>query len=438
MFMQNAYSRPAGGSGRRIAIVSLGVIGITGVSLIGLWWTAAMRTPVVKIPTPVMPHPNAFDFYVKAGNAVTGDKQIGDAVSLKPTASLSLAQKEALVQQNANAIDTLHQGFAYPYVNPPCRSWDTLFPYYARFRGMTRLLSLRGKVRAAHGDWGGAMESFQDAIRIGEDVPHGSPVIGALVGIACQAIGRRPMWKIVDHLNAAQSHAALDRLASTMARRLPFADTIQEEKWTGQAGMLEVFNNSKKQAALLNSSEAPNDVSAATARSLSSLFFLAYSKNKIMHNFTTYMDGYSQVAQQPYGRHPAPPALPTDPFNRSLVPIFSQARMKDIACETQNGLLLITLALHAFRLEHGRYPASLTELLPAYLKRLPEDPFGPGGTFKYRVKGKRYVLYSVGPDGKDDGGTPIDDPKKATSSNPNARYFVEPNSVGDIVVGTNQ
>jgi hypothetical protein len=129
--------------------------------------------------------------------------------------------------------------------------------------------------------------------------------------------------------------------------------------------------------------------------------------------------------------------MPTDPINRALLPVFAQARLKDVDCETQDGLLLVTLALHAFQLEQGHSPAALTELVPTYMKKLPDDPFAVQGTFKYRVKGQSYVLYSVGPDGKDDGGTPIDDVRQAGSGNRNARYFVNPGSVGDIVAGKN-
>jgi hypothetical protein len=430
--MQNLRTSPASGSVRRPALFSLGAIGLMLVGIVCLWWTSAMKTPVVHSPTPVMPHPNAFDFYVTAGNAVTGDKQISDAIASKPTATYTLAQKEALVQQNVGAINTLHQGFAYPYLNPPSRSVTTLYPYYAKFRGMARLLSLRGRVRAARGDWNGAADSYLDAIRIGEDMPRGSVLIGYLVGVACQAIGRRPMWETVDHLNAAQSRAAATRLESIMDRHFPFADTLQEEKWFGQYALLDMFSDPKKLA-----SDPGEDPANSAAQHLTVLVYLAYSKRRIMGNYTTWMDQSSQVARQPYGLHLPSPPLPSDPINRVVLPVFSQARLKEVTCETQDGLLLVTLALHAFHLEHGHYPASLTELAPGYLKRLPDDPFAVQGTFKYLVKGGSYVLYSVGPDGNDDGGTPIDDPKQATTSSKNARYYIYENSVGDVVAGKN-
>ena len=273
---------------------------------------------------------------------------------------------------------------------------------------------------------------------MGEDIPRGSTLIGALVGMACQAIGRKPLWDTVDHLNAAQTHAALARLTSILERRVPFADTVEEEKRTGQALLLEIFRDDKQRKSLLAPANTGADPGTASAQSLSMLLYLVYSKSRIMQNYTTYADKSAQLARQPYGLHLPPPSLPTDPLNRALAPVFTEARLKDVEIETQNSLLLLTLALHAYRLEHGRYPVSLAALSPAYLKVLPDDPFGVKGTFKYKISGKSYLLYSIGPDGKDDGGTPIDDVGQAGSANPNARYFVNQNSVGDVVAGTNR
>jgi hypothetical protein len=60
-------------------------------------------------------------------------------------------------------------------------------------------------------------------------------------------------------------------------------------------------------------------------------------------------------------------------------------------------------ALAAYRADHGAYPAELTVLVPKYLPAIPEDLFS-GGPLRYKREGPGYVLYSVGPNGKDDGG----------------------------------
>jgi hypothetical protein len=48
-------------------------------------------------------------------------------------------------------------------------------------------------------------------------------------------------------------------------------------------------------------------------------------------------------------------------------------------------------------------PNTLEETVPAYMPAVPEDPF-TGRPLKYLVDGTRFVVYSPGPDGKDDGG----------------------------------
>ena len=77
------------------------------------------------------------------------------------------------------------------------------------------------------------------------------------------------------------------------------------------------------------------------------------------------------------------------------------------------------IATELFRRERGRWPESLQELVPLYLDEIPTDPFD-GKPLIYRrmregeeFRDERYgivvrngvIIYSVGPDGSDDGGT---------------------------------
>jgi hypothetical protein len=74
--------------------------------------------------------------------------------------------------------------------------------------------------------------------------------------------------------------------------------------------------------------------------------------------------------------------------------------------EARLRLLMTDLAIRQFQNERGVYPNRLGDLVPQFLKALPRDPFGTNG-FVYRPQTNGFLLYSVGPDGKDDGGTPI-------------------------------
>jgi hypothetical protein len=68
----------------------------------------------------------------------------------------------------------------------------------------------------------------------------------------------------------------------------------------------------------------------------------------------------------------------------------------------------VGFALAAYRADHGSYPARLAELIPKYFAVHPKDIFS-GGELHYRQQGSGYLLFSVGPNGRDDGGKGDDD-----------------------------
>jgi hypothetical protein len=68
-----------------------------------------------------------------------------------------------------------------------------------------------------------------------------------------------------------------------------------------------------------------------------------------------------------------------------------------------NDLLRLHYAIRAFKLAEDRLPKSLEELVERELKEIPKDPFSQRD-FIYQPGKDRYILYSVGPNGEDDGG----------------------------------
>lgn len=66
-----------------------------------------------------------------------------------------------------------------------------------------------------------------------------------------------------------------------------------------------------------------------------------------------------------------------------------------------NRCLQCALALRAFEMDEGRLPESLDVLVPKYLPAVPEDPL-TGTALKWNSQTDR--IYSVGGDGRDDGG----------------------------------
>ena len=67
---------------------------------------------------------------------------------------------------------------------------------------------------------------------------------------------------------------------------------------------------------------------------------------------------------------------------------------------------MIACGLERYRLVKGQFPDALEALAPEFLENVPRDIIN-GGPLKYgRTAGGGYLLYSIGWNEKDDGGTP--------------------------------
>jgi hypothetical protein len=86
-----------------------------------------------------------------------------------------------------------------------------------------------------------------------------------------------------------------------------------------------------------------------------------------------------------------------------LLPLLSRAQSNADSAAMDSQLTQIALALAAYKADHHAYPAALAELAPRYLASVPEDRFSEK-PLTYEAKAQGYRLYSVGPNGVDNGG----------------------------------
>ena len=102
-------------------------------------------------------------------------------------------------------------------------------------------------------------------------------------------------------------------------------------------------------------------------------------------------------------------------FGNVQVVLITETALKvqtayDRLAQSQRNLYL-AFALAAYRSDTGRHPAKLDELAPKYIDEIPDDHFS-GKPLVYRPTENGYLLYSVGVNGKDEGGRgPDDDPQ---------------------------
>jgi hypothetical protein len=123
---------------------------------------------------------------------------------------------------------------------------------------------------------------------------------------------------------------------------------------------------------------------------------LAARKEPFPARLTTFKAFDARRASEAAGKHLS--------LAQRVTPALGGYAAKEASNLANLRLGMTALALERFRSAHdGRYPGALGDLVPALLAAVPSDPFD-GQPLRYRRQAGGYLLYSIGPDLKDDGG----------------------------------
>lgn len=374
------------------------------------WLRALDKPPVVSLPPPtVMPAVNARDYFLKAAKAAVVTGSVGP---------------------DSEAVQLLHRGFHYSYQEPPCNTFNLPIKELRAMNVLARQLAKQAKADAGQGQWEASADAGMDTLQMGVAATHGADDTGTLLSSYSQYAGEKALWKVVGHLNAAKARTGARRLDAIRANRVPYVKMLGEQKASIQRGLSQEMNQPNWRDDWITTTPPVLTYPRAWRNHvLSTTRLRLTSKQQILTANAKYMDALIAATQQPYAAHLAYPSPPGDPVNQlSGVSHYGYLWIDIVNLDTQNALLLTSFALRAYRLDHGTYPAVLSALVPGYLKAVPTDPFALSGPLRYKLVGAKYVLYSVGPDGKDGGGKPI------LNSPDN---WVNRDSIGDIVAGVN-
>lgn len=89
---------------------------------------------------------------------------------------------------------------------------------------------------------------------------------------------------------------------------------------------------------------------------------------------------------------------------RRMVPNYQRACQTTAYNQTHVNQALVACALERYHLARGEYPETLGALVPQYLDEVPRDVIGGNPLHYQRAADGKFVLYSVGWNGRDNGG----------------------------------
>jgi hypothetical protein len=406
MHGEDGYSTQRAG-GPRWLIILAGVLGIVsilaGVAIAG--WKYINFVPLFRPPLPSMPEPNG---YIKARAAVFPLRK-ADAGNIWPGgAPESLRPQIGSIRPILNKV---RSALRLSWRLPASTDQDWSFRESAEFRVCARAFAAESRLARLDGDGSRAIHSSLDDLELGSKLAKGGGWIPYLVAEVCHSYGVSEAEHSAGMTPAAVIPDAIARIRSIQQHWAPFSEMLDIERATMLIGATTIFQHFQREdlGDKIDTARALQDrpTPLETIR-----FLLVPRRTALAHMDLYFRQQMAESARPVRQRRPVP--TPDDPWSRALLPTsLFENPWKWERTSTDISLIEVALAVRMHYLEHGRYPTRLTEISKRWLPSIPVDLWEQPIT--YRLKNGQPVIYSMGPDGKDDGGTPAN-PNRVTAA----------------------
>lgn len=378
-------------------------------------------TLVEARPTPLPPPRNAAYEYLQVfqisfapGAApperslagLTGDEltQLEEFRKTPDAAGLAQARKLLARPSVVKALRTLAVAGLKPHSVFPVE-WDdgltALFPHLAKFRSAERLVMAQALVSAADGDRTAAADWLRLGLRFPRHVTEEPTLIAQLVGYALYALVSDTLPKVLQYGDLPPAMTA--RLQAELAAP-QLNDRLHQALRTERVIGLQTFQQAASDPRAL-AGAAGMDRSSPLTPAIGSLSRTLFGRPFWQLQQLRYLDRMDEIIPRVLQDYRTVGQIPTPrPQGWDLSAMFTPAYGR-IGCSRDQALarlgqMQIALTLNDYHTAHRQYPAALSDL-PG---KLPLDPFS-GQEFVYHPQGSRFLLYSVGGNLKDDGGT---------------------------------
>jgi len=382
-------------------------------------------------------------------------KQLNVALD-RPWTKDEFPQLADLLVRNTDALAQVHQAVQRPkYFRPFTKAKpnlsmaSVLLPDIQMHREVARMLKSRAMLNIAGGQAEAARQDLYDMHRLARCTAQGMSIIEGLVGIAIES-----MACYGDNVWANQSGATAAQLAAyrqQLAALPPASNLVDRVDVTERLFLLEVLQMTARGTLSPEESNAligePNDSQAQSmvkpAQLVAALSLVSIDWNAAMVESNRFYDDIvvagrvtdraerlalyeaweTRLKQEKVriagngGVEGATVAALRFAFGSSksrakdvsgvlctlLLPAVKQATSAEESGRQRLQMAQVALALAEYRAKEGQYPAQLSNLVPQFLAAIPEDVFA-GQPLRYDSEGAAYRLYSVGRNGRDDGG----------------------------------
>jgi hypothetical protein len=372
--------------------------------------------PTIRVPQAPPEADPKLQALAKGFRELEPQQQLNDEES---AALRSEMMRAAAALTEARKLAALSEG-RYPIVySPDCVS--TLLPHVQKTREIAGLLSRDAQLRVQDKDTDGALTSCGAALNAGRSLGDEPVLISQLVRTACR------------HVVTGQAERVLAQGQPSDAALKEFQQLLEKEDrdpllLIGVRGERAGYDRMMENVAAGKIKTSPRDLMR---------FFcgtLADSRLLIDEELRLWTPGFMAIQRTAMLRYldravelaRLPPEQRHEPLQRlgeslrgqfvlvrTLAPVVAKGSDADQRSHAQLLSTIAAIAAERYRLAKSQWPDSLDALQAAgFLREVPNDPYD-GKPLRWRRLDDGLVIYSVGPDGEDNGG-------KMDRQNPNA------------------
>jgi hypothetical protein len=302
-----------------------------------------------------------------------------------------------------DVINELRIASARPHSHYPIHyheGFSALLPHLSVLRGVSEIVRLRAIAELDHGRTNEALADVKLSFYLAESLKSEPLLISQLVRMALIEAALNTVWESLDRWSDAQ----LLELQQTLSR----VDLLEDypKSLRGERA----FSNDAF-ARLRRGENFPGELEVAARYGPSGLLYQNQLTINRLHQ--KYVLNAINIENRKVDPREALaldelPELkgfhPYRMFARLLFPALSKAVLRFASAQTDLDLSVVACALERYRRAHGQYPASLEELRPKFIEKIPNDIVSGGPLHYSREAADAFTLYAVGFDEKDNNG----------------------------------
>jgi len=375
-----------------------------------------------NLPPIVADDENAAPLHLQAGVAIAADKEFNAAESpmneqgdvLREEVATFLARHAVTLDLVRGAADRDTCRFTRDWSRP---SMDMILSEVQTLRSESRLLALAARRAAAEGRHADALADIVRIQRLGRHAASESILVLYLVGIALDHVALAELADLLPRLGADDAPLLESpEVRDLVGRSLDLLPALYGEEAFGLASFAGFADGRMVSSEVFGPDQADKVSKVCDVGPIFRVFFLPGDLDgyrRLMHGFQQLAARREERTDYPQMKREAeaveknllehPPGM----LSRMMVPSLTSVFQARARSEGLHRVAAVLVAATKQRLATGVLPLEPAAFGATPPFMLPADPFAEGGTPLVMKRGDAGLsVYSIGPDGGDDGGPP--------------------------------